>query len=158
MACHSFLGFYERSRKGGGNLKRVEQLPSNFSLKDEASSSSGPSSSLPLEPGGRGGKIVLGTWLEMKMIRTKRCLKTVNIFAALCLIAIRLTKYFIFEKYISEVSHRVIFKVAADAFRRFLQDTASTSNILMPRLSLRRILTSFDVIYDMLYEKDPFWT
>ena len=42
MACHRFLGFYERSRKGGGNLKRVEQLPSNFSLKDEASSSSGP--------------------------------------------------------------------------------------------------------------------
>ena len=92
------------------------------------------------------------------MIR-KRCLKTVNIFAALCLIAIRLTKYFfIFEKYISEVSHRVIFKVAADAFRRFLQDTAITSNILMPRSSLRRILTSFDVIYDMLFEKDPFWT
>ena len=115
------------------------------------------SSSLPLEPGGRGGKIILGTWLEMKMIR-KRCLKTVNIFAALCLIAIRLTKYFIFEKYTNEVSHRVIFKVAADAFRRFLQDTAITSNILMPRSSLTRILTSFDVIYDMLFEKDPFWT
>lgn len=115
------------------------------------------SSSVPLEPGGRGGKIILGTWLEMKMIR-KRCLKTVNIFAALCLIAIRLTKYFIFEKYINEVSHRVIFKVAADAFRRFLQITAIISNILMPRSSLRRILTSFDVIYDMLFEKDPFWT
>ena len=57
------------------------------------------------------------------MIR-KRCLKAVNIFAALCLIAIRLTKYFLFEKYINEVSHRVIdnvFRVAADAFRRFLQ-------------------------------------
>ena len=118
------------------------------------------SSSLPLEPGGREGKIVLGTWLEMKMIR-KRCLKTVNIFAALCLIAIRLTKYFLFEKYINEVSHIVIdnvFKVAADAFRRFLQDSAITSNILMPRSSLKRILTSFDVIYDMLFEKDPFWT
>lgn len=118
------------------------------------------SSSLPLEPGGRGGKIILGTWLEMKMIR-KRCLKTVNIFAALCLIAIRLTKYFLFEKYINEVSHIVIdnvFKVAADAFRRFLQDSAITSNILMPRSSLKRILTSFDVIYDMLFEKDPFWT
>ena len=78
-----------------------------------------------------------------------------------CLIAIRLTKYFLFEKCINEVSHRVIdyvFKVADDAFRRFQQDTGITSYILMPRSSLRRILTSFDFIYDMLFEKDPFWT